>query len=114
MIRGAGRMGWGADTFWFSTPSFFYAAYYGHMEQERERVYSGYAQARLIAYYAYAPHLAQGSQLKLSDIVRLPGDDEIEAANIPEVSQEEIDSFNAAADRAYAQIHGKEWQQQPK
>lgn len=105
MIRGAGRMGWNADEFWFSTPSFFYAAYYGHAEQERDRMYEGYRQARLIAYYSYAPHSGQG--FKLSDIIRLPGDDENEAPRFPEISQEEIDKFNAAADRAYAKINAQ-------
>jgi hypothetical protein len=112
MIKAAGRMGWRPDDFWFSTPSFFFAALAGHMEQERDRTHAGLNQARLIAYYAIAPHLEKGKRLSFSDIVRLPGDDEAEAARFDEVTQEELDKFNAAADRGYEQHNGVKWQPQ--
>jgi hypothetical protein len=111
MIKAAGRMGWRPDDFWFSTPSFFYAAYVGHLEQERDRNHAGLNQARLVAFYALASNRDVKS-LRFSDIVRLPGDAETEAARFDEVTQEELDKFNAAADRGYEQHNGVKWQPQ--
>lgn len=107
MIRAAGRMGWSADDFWFSTPSFFYAALSGHMDQERDRMHQGYAQARLVAYYAVAPHLDKNNRLQMTDIVRLPGDPE---PIFEEVSPDELAAFSALADKGYEQHTGKKWQ----
>ena len=103
-------MGWSADDFWFSTPSFFYAAFAGHIEQERDRFNQGLAAARIVAYYAVAPHLEKGKSLKLSDIVRLPGDEEERMPVFDQISPEEMAAFSAAADKAYLQLAGKEWQ----
>lgn len=103
-------MGWKPDEFWFSTPSFFYAAFAGHMEQERDRFHQGLAAARIVAYYAIAGHLDKNNGLKLSDIVRLPGDDQEQEARFDPISAEELEAFSKKADRAYEQIIGKAWQ----
>jgi hypothetical protein len=107
MIKGAGRMGWKADDFWFCTPSYFYAAYNGHLEQERDRFHQQLAAARIVAYYAIAPHLDKGKSLSFSDIVKLPGDEK--EAVFPELTKEQIEEFSRKADRGFKQHTGKEW-----
>lgn len=103
-------MGWKDHEFWFSTPSFFHAALRGHMEQERDRFHQNLTAARIVAYYAIAPHLEKGKNLKMSDIVRLPGDEENEAPRFAEVTPEELAAFSALADKGYEQHTGKKWQ----
>ena len=110
MINAAGRMGWKSDEFWFSTPSFFYSALRGHMEQERDRFHQNLAAARIVAYYAVAPHLEKGKGLKLSDIITLPGDDIQETPQFEQVTAEELAAFSALADRGYEQHTGNKWQ----
>jgi len=109
MIKGAGRMGWKADDFWFCTPSYFYAAFYGHMEQERDRHHQQLAAARIVAYHAlYAPHVdLKNRSFSYSDIVKLPGDEK--EAVFPELTKEQIEEFSRKADRGFKQHTGKEW-----
>lgn len=112
MIKGAGRMGWTPDEFWFSTPSFFFAALTGHMDQELDRRYIGLEQARIVAYYAFIaddPKNRHGA-IKMSDIVRLPWDvDGVDVSKFPEIAQEVYDEFSAQADRIYEQFTGQKW-----
>jgi len=102
-------MGWKADDFWFCTPSFFYAAYAGHMEQERDSMYQGLAQARIVAYYAlYAPHVdLKNKSFSFSDIVELPGDKK--EAVFPELTKEQIEEFSRKADRGFENLTGQKW-----
>jgi len=103
-------MGWTERDFFCSTPRYFFHAYNGHMKQERDRFHQNLAAARIVAYYAIAPHLEKDKSLKFSDIVRLPGDEENEAPQFAEVTPEELAAFSALADKGYEQHTGKKWQ----
>ena len=100
-------MGWKADDFWFCTPSYFYAAFYGHTEQERDRANEQLRAARIVAYYTFLPHIEKGRSFSFSDIVELPGDKK--EAVFPELTKEQIEEFSRKADRGFKQHTGKEW-----
>lgn len=94
----AGKMGWKDEEFWFSVPSYFFAAYAGWIEQESDRANVGFAQARLIAFYTISPHLEKGSTVEMADIWPLPWDQDKEP-QFPEISPEEMAAFEAATER---------------
>lgn len=103
-------MGWSADDFWFSTPSFFYAAWSGFNEREYDLSIERYTQARTVAFWAaIGSYLENPKALKPTDIFRLPGEEERTPVFDP-ISPEEMAAFSAAADKAYLQLAGKEWQ----
>ena len=101
-MQSAGRMGWSEDQFWRSTPAFFFAAYHGHQEQENNRARNAWAQARLIAYYAAAPHLDSKKTFQMSDILVLPGEEAAVNLEFSQVSTEDMERFNREADEIYA------------
>ena len=103
MIKAAGRMGWSSNDFWYSTPSFFFAAVAGYSEGEVDCVNFGFAQARMVAYWAGVQNMAKGTEMK--DIYPLPWDDKIKTAKFDPIDKEEIEKFEAAAARAYAKIN---------
>ena len=103
MIYGAGKMGWKERDFWLSTPSYFFTALSGHMEQEVDRVNMGFAQARMVSYYAGFQNLIKGTEM--SDLYKLPWDDKARAAKFEPIDPEELEKFEAAAARAYAKMH---------
>lgn len=70
LVKCCGEMGWKPDEFWNCTPSFFYQCYTGFRDAEAERANSNWAQARLIAYYAVAPHAKP--HFRITDIFMLP------------------------------------------
>ena len=71
MAKAAGKMGWTQDEFLFSTPSFFFAAFEGHIEQEEQRTAITLHGSRVVAYYAIAPHLKKGKRINLREIIEL-------------------------------------------
>lgn len=103
MISGAGKMGWKESDFWLSTPSFFFTALSGHMDQEVDRTNMGFAQARMVAYYAGAQNLREGTEMR--DLYPLPWDDKIKKAKFEPIDPEELAKFEAAAARAYAKLN---------
>lgn len=82
--------------FYLTTPAFFMAAYQGHLGQEHDREIASLRAARMVAYYAVAPHLDAKSTFKMTDIIELPGDQkEVKFAPIP---LEEIEAFSKRSD----------------
>lgn len=102
MIKSAGRMGWKESDFWISTPSYFFCAIEGWMDQERDRAETGFAQARLIAYFAGFENLRTGTTMQ--DIWPLSFDNR--EPKYPEVTEEELRIFNEKADRAFKMLNG--------
>jgi hypothetical protein len=104
MMKAAGKMGWTEREFWLCTPSYFFAAYRGHLEQERDRQTENWAQARLVAYYTAAPHLDPKKPFRMTDILRLPGE-ELQKTVFAPVDPADIEKFNREADEIFARIY---------
>lgn len=96
MAKAAGKMGWTQDEFLFSTPSFFFAAFEGHIEQEEQRTAITLHGSRVVAYYAIAPHIRKGKRINLREIIELPNENA--KPKFAPISQQELDDFSAAAD----------------
>jgi hypothetical protein len=96
MIQAAGKMGWNEMQFYLATPAFFMAAYQGHLAQEHDRQIEALRAARMVAYYAVAPHLDAKSKFSMTDIIELPGDQK--EVKFAPISMEEIEAFSKRSD----------------
>lgn len=107
MMQAAGRMGWSERDFLSATPSYFFNAYRGHIEQEKERTITQMALTRQVAYHSLLPHIEKGKSIDLKEIFLLPGEEIPEPFQVEVIDPEAIEKFNREADEILARMQAE-------
>jgi len=79
------------DEFYDATPREFYNRLEGHRKAKEDEHKADWERARLVAYYAIAPHLKKGASNNMDKVIPLPWDHEkLKPVKISKEKEEEL------------------------
>lgn len=110
MAKIAGRLGWTEREFHCSTPRYLFLAWKGRLEMDMDAERSAWMRARMVAYYAVAPH-SKGIKSQY-DVVKFDWEKpKNQTINLPvDVAERLHSEMDAIAAKLWAQKKDEQWQ----